>query len=129
MTHLDKVSSPNTNNDNVTSSHLEKYCKKNKESMYTIYCYETIPQTSNQTNCTEGEPESFQQSRCTSLTHSVSRVGTVERALAFHQYGLSSISPPLSIIMWKKFVGCLLCSERFSPGTPVFPSHQKPTSF
>ena len=29
--------------------------------------------------------------------------------------------------MWAEFVGSLLCSERFSPGTPVFPSPQKPT--
>ena len=29
--------------------------------------------------------------------------------------------------MWIEFVGSLLCSERFSPGTQVFPSHQKPT--
>ena len=29
--------------------------------------------------------------------------------------------------MWVEFVvGSLLCSERFSPGTPVFPSPQKP---
>ena len=29
--------------------------------------------------------------------------------------------------MWVEFVGSLLCTERFSPGTPVFPSPQKPT--
>ena len=28
--------------------------------------------------------------------------------------------------MWIEFVGSLLCYERFPPGTPVFPSHQKP---
>ena len=28
--------------------------------------------------------------------------------------------------MWVEFVGSLLCTERFSPGTPVFPSPQKP---
>ena len=28
---------------------------------------------------------------------------------------------------WAEFAGSLLCSERFSPGTPVFPSPQKPT--
>ena len=27
--------------------------------------------------------------------------------------------------MWVEFVGCLLCSERFFAGTPVFPSHPK----
>ena len=29
--------------------------------------------------------------------------------------------------MWIEFVGSLLCYERFFPGTPVFPSPQKPT--
>ena len=29
--------------------------------------------------------------------------------------------------MWIGFVGSLFCSERVSPGTPVFSSHQKPT--
>ena len=30
--------------------------------------------------------------------------------------------------MWAEFVGSLLCAPRgFSPGTPVFPSPQKPT--
>ena len=29
--------------------------------------------------------------------------------------------------MCSEFVGSLLCTERFSPGTPVFPSSQKPT--
>ena len=29
--------------------------------------------------------------------------------------------------MWVEFVGSLLCTERFSPGTPVFLSPQKPT--
>ena len=28
-------------------------------------------------------------------------------------------------LMWVKFIVSLLCSERFSPGTLVFPSHQK----
>jgi len=30
--------------------------------------------------------------------------------------------------MWTEFVGSLICSDLgFSPGTPVFPSPQKPT--
>ena len=29
--------------------------------------------------------------------------------------------------MWVEFVGSLLCIERFSPGTPVSSSPQKPT--
>ena len=28
--------------------------------------------------------------------------------------------------VWVEFVGSLPCSERFPPGTPVFPSPQKP---
>ena len=28
--------------------------------------------------------------------------------------------------MWVEFVGTLVCTERFSPGTPVFPSAEKP---
>ena len=28
---------------------------------------------------------------------------------------------------WVEFVGSLLCSRGFSPGTPDFPSQQKPT--
>ena len=31
-------------------------------------------------------------------------------------------------IMWIEFVGSLLCMRGSSPGTPVFPSRQKPTS-
>ena len=31
--------------------------------------------------------------------------------------------------MWVEFFGSLLCTERFSPGTPVFPSPQKPICF
>ena len=27
--------------------------------------------------------------------------------------------------MWVEFIGSLLCTERFSPGVPVFPSPQK----
>ena len=29
--------------------------------------------------------------------------------------------------MWAEFVGSLLCTERFSPGTPVSPLLKKPT--
>ena len=51
----------------------------------------------------------------------------VVRELAFHQFGSGSI-PVLSIVtMWVKFVGSLLCSERFSLGNPVLPSPQKPS--
>ena len=44
--------------------------------------------------------------------------------------GLSTIWPGFDFRtrchMWIEFVGSLRCYERFSPGTPVFPSHQKP---
>ena len=41
-------------------------------------------------------------------------------------------SPPTNVARirchkWVEFVGSLLCTERFSPGTPVFPFAQKPT--
>ena len=56
-----------------------------------------------------------------------SRVGAVVRALASHQCVPGSIPGPgvicgLSLLL-------VLCSapRGFSPGTPVFPSHQKPT--
>ena len=54
------------------------------------------------------------------------RDGTVVRALASHQCDPGLI-PSLSIIMWDEFFGSLLCTERFSPGTPVFACPQKPT--
>lgn len=48
----------------------------------------------------------------------------VVRALAFHLCGPDSISWPAVKI---DFVGSLLWSESFFLGTPVFPSHRKPT--
>ena len=54
-----------------------------------------------------------------------SRAGTVVRALTSHRCGKGSILS--TDHMWAKFVvGSFLCSERFSPSTPVFPSPQKP---
>ena len=52
--------------------------------------------------------------------------GTVAKALAFHQCGPGWI-PGFYAIRWVEFVGSLLCPRGFSPGTPVFPSPQKPT--
>ena len=47
------------------------------------------------------------------------------RALASHQCGPGS-NPGVDVIMWVEFVvGSLSCSERFSPGTPVFPFPKK----
>ena len=55
-----------------------------------------------------------------------SRDGTGVKARASHQCGLGSV-PALSH-MWVEFVvGSRPCSESFSPGSPVFPSTQKPT--
>ena len=54
------------------------------------------------------------------------RDGAVVRALEFHQCG-SGLDSKTWRHMWVEFVGSLLCTERFSPGTPVFPSPQKPT--
>ena len=49
------------------------------------------------------------------------RDGAVVRALASHQCGPGSIPGLGVIIMWVEFVGSVLCTERFSPGTPVSP--------
>ena len=53
------------------------------------------------------------------------RVGLVVRALAFHQCGLSSISAP-SVICGLSLLVLYSAMRGFPPGTPVFPSHQKP---
>ena len=50
----------------------------------------------------------------------------VVTALASHQCGPGSIPRLDRRHMWVEFVGSLLCTERFSPGTPVFPSPRKP---
>ena len=47
------------------------------------------------------------------------RDGTVVRAFASHQCGPGAI--PRSGIMWVEFVGSLLCTKRFSPGSVVSP--------
>ena len=57
------------------------------------------------------------------------RDSAVVRALASHQYAMwLGIDSRTRRHMWVEFVvGPLLCSRGFSPGTPVFPSPQKPT--
>ena len=56
-----------------------------------------------------------------------SRDGVVVRALTSHQCGLG-FNSLTQCRMWVKFVGgSHPCSKRFSLGTPVFPSPQKPT--
>ena len=56
----------------------------------------------------------------------VGRVGLVVRALAFHQCGPGSISA-LGVIRGLSLLVLYSAMRGFPPGTPVFPSHQKPT--
>ena len=53
------------------------------------------------------------------------RVGLVVRALAFHQCGPGSISA-LGVIRGLSLLVLYSAMRGFSPGTPVFPSPQKP---
>ena len=55
-----------------------------------------------------------------------SRVGAVVRALAFHQCVPGSIPRP-GVICGLSLLVLYSASRGFSPGTPVFPSPQKPT--
>ena len=54
------------------------------------------------------------------------RVGLVVRALPFHQCGPGSIST-LGVIRGLSLLVLYSAMRGFGPGTPVFPSHQKPT--
>ena len=54
------------------------------------------------------------------------RVGVVVRALAFHQCGPGSISA-LGVKCGLSLLVLYSALRGFSPGAPVFPSHQKPT--
>ena len=54
------------------------------------------------------------------------RVGLVVKALAFHQCGPGSISAP-GVIRGLSLLVLYSAMRGFPPGTPVFPSHQKPT--
>ena len=47
------------------------------------------------------------------------------RALAFHQCGPGSISTP-GVICGLSLLVLYSAMRGFAPGTPVFPSHQKP---
>ena len=53
--------------------------------------------------------------------------GAVVRALASHQCDLGSILGPDAICGLSLFLVLFSARELFSPGTPVFPSPQKPT--
>ena len=54
------------------------------------------------------------------------RVGLLVRALVFHHCGPGSISA-LGVICGLSVLVLYAAMRGFSPGTPVFPSHQKPT--
>ena len=54
------------------------------------------------------------------------RVSLVVRALAFYQCGPGSITA-LGVICRLSLLVLYSAQRGFSPGTPVFPSHQKPT--
>ena len=54
------------------------------------------------------------------------KVGLVVKALAFHQCSPSSICA-LGVICGLSLLVLYSAMRDFSPGTPVFPSHQKPT--
>ena len=56
----------------------------------------------------------------------IGRVGLVVRALAFHQCGPGSASA-LGVKCGLSLLVLYSAIRGFSPGTPVFPSHQKPT--
>ena len=65
--------------------------------------------------------------RGATLDLAATRDGAVVRALAFHQCGPGSI-PGLDVICGLSLLLVLFSALRgFSPGTPVFPSPQKPT--
>ena len=57
-----------------------------------------------------------------------SRDGAVVRALASHQCGPGSTPGPGVICGLSLLLVLVLAPRGFSPGTPVFPSPQKPTS-
>ena len=57
-----------------------------------------------------------------------SSVGTVVRALAFHQCGPGSI-PGSDVIRVLSLLVLYSAPRGFPPVTPVFPSHQKPTFY
>ena len=54
------------------------------------------------------------------------RVGLVVRALAFHRCGPGSITA-LGVICGLRLLVLYSAMRGFSPGTPVFPTHQKLT--
>ena len=69
---------------------------------------------------------SFEAAQQTQAQAQGSRVGVVVRALAFHQCVQGSIPGP-GIICGLSLLVLYSAPRGFSPGTPVFPSPQKPT--
>ena len=67
--------------------------------------------------------QSFQNHSITAIGGG--RVGLVVRALAFHQCGPGSISTP-GVICGLSLLVLYSAMRGFPPGTPVFPSRQKP---
>ena len=63
---------------------------------------------------------------CYNNSYSGGRVGLVLRALALHQCGLDSISA-LGVKCGLSLLVLYSAPRGFSPGTAVFPSHQKQT--
>ena len=57
----------------------------------------------------------------------MSKGGAQVRALACHQFGLGANPGVDAIGGWSLFLVLSFSSRGFSPGTPVFPSPQKPT--
>ena len=77
----------------------------------------------------EGQEEyPSRSSRCFYKTTFVTggRVGLGVRALAFHHCGPGSISA-LGVVRGSSLLVLYSAMRGFSPGTPVFLSHQKPT--
>ena len=60
------------------------------------------------------------------VVSSGSSVGAVLRALAFHQCNPGSI-PGSDVLCGLSLLVLYTAARGFSPGTPIFPSHQKPT--
>ena len=69
--------------------------------------------------------DGMSETKCVGLVLG-SRVGVVVRALAFHQCGPGSIPGP-GVICGLSLLVLYSALRGFSPGTPVFPSPQKPT--
>ena len=87
----------------------------------------SAPALSLQLNSAMGKSRNKNLQLSMDFTRSGSRDAAVVRALAFYQCGPGSI-PGLGVICGMSLLLVLVLAPRvFSPGTPVFPSPQKPT--